>query len=344
VRNQFHHVIDVAATVLEVAGLPEPISVHGVQQKPLEGVSMAYSFDDAKAAERHETQYFEMFVNRGIYHKGWTAVTRHSTPWIMQPKLPAYDDDVWELYDTNKDWSQAHDLSMEMPDKLKELQRLFLIEAVKYNVLPLDDRRVERFNSDLAGRPTLIKGNAQILFPGMGRLGENVVLNLKNKSCAVTADLEFPDKAEGVIVAQGGEFGGWSLYTKDGMLKYCYNLFGVRRFNIESTAPMPAGKHQVRMEFAYDGGGLAKGGGVTLFLDGNKVGEGRVEGTQPMLFSADETLDVGNEGSSTVTPDYTARTSKFNGMINWVQLDAGLDDHDHLITPEERLQVAMVRQ
>jgi arylsulfatase len=343
VRNQFHHVIDVAATVLEVAGLPEPVSVHGVQQKPLEGVSMAYSFNDAKAAERHETQYFEMFVNRGIYHKGWTAVTRHSTPWIMA-KLPAYDDDVWELYDTNKDWSQAHDLSKEMPDKLKELQRLFLIEAVKYNVLPLDDRRVERFNSDLAGRPTLIKGNKQLLFPGMGRLTENVVLNLKNKSCSVTAELEFPDKAEGVIVAQGGEFGGWSLYARDGKLKYCYNMFGVNRFYTESATPLPAGKHQVRMEFAYDGGGLAKGGNVTLFLDGSKIGEGRVAATQPMMFSGDETLDVGNENSSTVTPDYTAGTSKFNGTIHWVQLDAGLDDHDHLITPEERLQVAMVRQ
>ena len=344
VRNQFHHVIDVAATILEVAGLPEPIAVHGVQQKPLEGVSMAYSFNEAQAAERHETQYFEMFVNRGIYHKGWTAVSRHSTPWVLTAKLPAYDEDVWELYDTNKDWSQAHDLAKEMPEKLKQLQRLFLIEAVKYNVLPLDDRRVERFNSDLAGRPTLIKGNSQLLFPGMGRLTENVVLNLKNKSCSVTAEVEFSAKATGVIVAQGGEFGGWSLYANNGKLKYCYNLFGIERFYIESATPLPAGKHQVRMEFAYDGGGLAKGGNVTLYLDGSPVGHGRVAGTQPMLFSADETLDVGNENSSTVTPDYTARTSKFNGTIHWVQLDAGLDDQDHLITPEERLHVAMARQ
>src|SRR5262249_27069111 len=162
VRHQFHHVIDVAPTVLEAAGLPEPTFVHGVQQKPLEGVSMRYSFDEAAAAERHQTQYFEMFVNRGLYHKGWTAVTRHSTPWVMAA-LPPYDADVWELYGPD-DWTQARNLASQMPDKLAELQRLFLIEATKYNVLPLDDRRVERFNPDLAGRPTLIKGNRQLLF------------------------------------------------------------------------------------------------------------------------------------------------------------------------------------
>ena len=173
VRNQFHHVIDVAPTVLEAAGLPEPKTVHGVEQKPIEGVSMRYAFDDAGAAERHETQYFEMFCNRGIYDKGWTAVTRHSTPWVLEP-LPPFADDTWELYDTNTDWSQAHDLAAEMPEKLDELKALFMEEARKYNVLPLDDRRVERFNSDLAGRPTLIKGNSQLLFGGMGRLSENV--------------------------------------------------------------------------------------------------------------------------------------------------------------------------
>ncbi len=189
-RDQFAHVIDIAPTILEAAGLPQPVFVNGVQQKPIEGVSMAYAFNDAKAAERHETQYFEMAGNRGIYHKGWTAVTRHSTPWLlMGEKTPAFDDDVWELYDTNKDWSQANDLSKQMPEKLHELQRLFLIEATKYNVLPLDDRKVERFNADLAGRPVLIKGNSQILFGSMGRLSENCVLNLKNKSYSVTAEI-----------------------------------------------------------------------------------------------------------------------------------------------------------
>ena len=343
-RTQFHHVIDIAATVLEAAGLPEPISVHGVQQRPLEGVSMAYSFDDAKAADRHETQYFEMFVNRGIYHKGWTAVTRHSVPWMFNAKLPPYDDDVWELY-APTDWTQAHNIAAENPQMLMELQRLFLIECVKYNVLPLDDRRIERLNPDTAGRPTLIQGRSQLLFSGMGRLTENTVLNIKNRSHAVTAEVVLPaGRVNGVIIAQGGEFGGWSLYAKDSKLKYCYNLFGVRQFYTESGAPLPAGKHQVRIEFAYAGGGLAKGGNVTLFVDGQQVGEGQVAATVPMIFSADETLDVGNETGSTVTPDYTTETSKFNGIINRIQLDQGADDHDHLISPEERLNLAMARQ
>ncbi len=342
-RSQFHHVIDVAPTVLEVAGIPEPTFVHGIQQKPYEGVSMAYSFNAPVAAERHETQYFEMLVNRGLYHKGWTAVTRHSTPWVMA-QLPAYDDDVWELY-APTDWTQAHNIAADNPAMLKELQRLFLIEGVKYNVFPLDDRRIERFNADLAGRPTLIKGKSQMLFSGMGRLTENVVLNIKNKSWSVTAEVILPaTDAQGVIIAQGGAFGGWSFYTKDGRLKFCYNLFGLHRFTTESTSSLGSGKHQVRMEFAYAGGGLAKGGIVTLYVDGQKTGEGQLPATQPMIFSGDETCDVGNETGSSVSDDYTAETSKFNGVINWIQLDQGMDDFDHLISPEERLTVAMARQ
>ena len=345
-RTQFHHIIDVAATVLDAAGLPEPVMVHGVQQMPLHGVSMLYSFDDAQAAERHATQYFEMFVNRGIYHKGWTAVTRHSTPWVMTPQLPAYDDDVWELYAPD-DWSQARDLAKDNPDKLKELQRLFLIEAVKYQVLPLDDRRVERLNSDLAGRPLLVKGNRQILFGGMGRLTENSVVVIKNKSHAITAEIVVSNgSANGVMIAQGGAFGGFSLYAKDGKPAYCYNLFGLQRFKVYGDTPIPSGEHQVRMEFAYDGGGLAKGGNVTLYLDGKKVGEGRVNGTQPMLFSADETTDVGRDSATPVSDDYGPKDSEFTGKVKWVEIDLGADaeDADHLITPEERLRVAMARQ
>jgi arylsulfatase len=343
VRDQFSHVIDVAATVLEAAGLPEPVLVEGVQQKPYEGTSMLYSFDDAGAAERHETQYFEMWVNRGIYHKGWTACTRHSLPW-GPAALPAYDDDRWELYAPD-DWTQAHDLAGEMPEKLRDLQRLFLIEAVKYNVLPLDDRQVERVNSEMAGRPTLTRGTSQLLFGGMGRLGENTVLNLKNKSCAVTAEVVLGEEpANGTIVAHGGAFGGWSLYARDGRLKYCYNVLGIKRFYAESEAALPPGRHQVRMEFAYDGGGLAKGGDVTLYLDGERIGEGRVDLTQPLVFSMDETLDVGRENATAVAEDYGPRESAFTGKVEWVQLDQGADDHDHLISPEERIRVAMVRQ
>ncbi len=346
VRSQFHHVIDIAPTVLETAGLPEPKTVHGVEQRPIEGVSMRYAFDDGGAAERRETQYFEMFCNRGIYDQGWTAVTRHSTPWVME-ELPPFADDTWELYDTNTDWSQAHDLAAEMPEKLEELKALFLEEARKYNVLPLDDRRVERFNSDIAGRPVLITGKSQLLFGGMGRLTENAVINVKNKSHSVTAELEVPDGgAEGVIVAQGGAFAGWSLYAKGGKPKYCYNLFGVQRFHAEGDREIPSGTHQVRMEFAYDGGGLGKGGTVTLYLDGEKTGEGRVEGTVPMIFSADETCDVGSDTASPVSDDYTSEASRFTGKVEWVQIDIddAAEDLDHLITPEERLHIAMARQ
>jgi hypothetical protein len=347
IRSHFHHVIDVAPTVLEAAGVPQPTLVNGVAQRPIEGVSMAYSFDGANEPGRHETQYFEMFCNRGIYNEGWTAVTRHSTPWVVGGELPALDDDVWELYDTNTDWSQARDLADEMPEKLAELQQLWLEEARKYNVLPLDDRRIERFNAELVGRPELVKGNSQLLFGGMGRLSENSLINIKNKSHAVTAEIEVPENgAEGVIIAQGGAFAGWSLYAKDGRPKYCYNLLGLRRFMIETDTRIPSGTHQVRMEFAYDGGGLAKGGTVTLYLDGDNVGEGRVEGTVPLIFSADETADVGQDTASPVSDDYEGKSSVFTGKVNWVQIDLGDDaqDADHLITTEERLRVAMARQ
>jgi arylsulfatase A-like enzyme len=348
VRNQFSHVIDVASTVLEAAGLPEPAMVNGVQQSPYEGTSMLYSFNDAKAPERHETQYFEMFCNRGIYHKGWSAVTKHRTPWAMGgEKMPAFDDDVWELYDGSKDWTQSNDLSKKMPEKLHELQRLWLIEAVKFNVLPLDDRQIERFVPEMAGRPTLIKGNRQLLFAGMGRLSENSVVSIKNKSFAVTADLDVPAKgAEGVMIAQGGRFGGWSLYAKGGKAKFVYNVLGIKSFEIESTSPIPAGKTQVRMEFKYDGGGPGKGGNVTLYCGGKAVGNGRVDQTQGFVFSADETTDIGYESGTSVSSDYNAHTSKFNGKIHWVQIDLDKDaqDADHFISPEERLRIAMARQ
>jgi hypothetical protein len=281
-----------------------------------------------------------MFVNRGIYHRGWTAVTRHSTPWVMAP-LPPIDDDVWELYGPD-DWTQAHDIAAENPGKLHELQRLFLIEATKYHVLPLDDRRVERFNADLAGRPQLIEGRTQILFGGMGRLSENSLLVVKNKSHAVTAEITVPDGgADGVIVAQGGAFGGWSMYLKDGKPAYCYNLFGLQRFKVYADAAVPAGDHQVRMEFAYD-----EGGTVTLYVDGQKAGEGRVDGTQPMAFSADEGTDVGSDSATPVSDDHDSKGSTFTGRVRWVQIDIdeAAEDLDHLITPEERYRIAMARQ
>jgi arylsulfatase len=342
-RHQFHHVIDVAKTVLQVCGLPEPAMVNSIEQAPLEGVSMVASFNDAKAPETHEVQYFEMFGNRGIYHQGWTAVTKHRTPWTADQPGPL-DADKWELYEPG-DWTQANDVAGKNPQKLAELQRLWLIEATKYNVVPVDDRSFERINPDIAGRPQLIKGNTQLLFSGM-HISEGSVVSLKNKSHSVTAEITLPQRggAEGVVVTQGGAVGGWVLYAKGGKLKYCYNFFGIQHYMIEATAPIPPGKHQVRMEFKYDGGGLAKGGGVTLYYDGKAVGSGRVEMTIPMGYSADEACDVGRDTGSPASPDYGPTGNQFSGEIHWVELAMGEDDQSHLITPEQLFNRAMARE
>jgi arylsulfatase len=347
IRSQFTHVIDVAPTILDVAGLPQPESVNGIQQAPIEGVSMRATFDNPKAAEIRETQYFEMFGNRGIYHHGWTAVTKHRTPWLLiGAKTVPFDEDVWELY-ADTDWTQAEDLAAKNPDKLRELQRQFVIEAARYKVLPLDDRVGERMNPDTAGRPTLIRGQTQLLFGGMGRLGENCVLSIKNKSHSVTAEVVVPEKgAEGVLIAQGANIGGWSLYAKGGKLKYCYNLAGVQHFFVESTHPLPAGRHQVRMEFAYAGGGLGKGGKVTLFVDGQPVGEGQIPMTQAMIFSADDGADVGEDSGAPVSPDYGPVGNAFNGEVRGVQLSIVDDPNNagHLVQPEDAIRAAMGRQ
>lgn len=346
IRTQFTHVIDVAPTVLDVAGLPQPEYVNGIQQDAIEGVSMRYSFDDASAPERHHTQYFEIFGNRGIYHQGWTAVTKHRTPWLLVgAKMPPFDQDAWELY-SDTDWSQAKDLAKERPEKLRELQRQFLIEATRYKVLPLDDRTSERMNSDTAGRPTLIRGKTQLLFGGMGRLGENCVLNLKNKSHSVTADVEVPKSgAEGVIACQGANIGGWTLYAKNGKLKYCYNLVGVQHFFVESRDALPTGKCQVRMEFAYAGGGLGKGGKVSLYVNGKQVGQGDVPMTQAIVFSADDGADVGEDSGAPVSPDYGPVGNGFNGEVKGVLLSIADDpaNSDHLVTPADALRAALGR-
>jgi arylsulfatase len=289
-----------------------------------------------------------MIGNRGIYHKGWTAVTKHRTPWVMGlVKTIPFDDDVWELYDTAKDWTQTHDLSKDMPDKLHELQRLWLIEATKYNVLPLDDRMSERCNPDISGRPQLIRGNRQMLYGGMKRLSPHSIVSLGNKSFALTAEVVVPDAgATGVIFALGGITGGMSLYVKEGIPTYCYNFLGLKYFIIRGTQKIPKGKHQLRLEFAYDGKGLGKGGTVSFFIDGKKCGEGRVEMTQPFAYSADETADVGMEAGSPVSPEYGSHDNAFNGTINWLEIDvdkAALDQ-DHILSPEERFRVAMTFQ
>ncbi len=343
-RHQFCHVIDVAPTILELAGIPEPHTVHGVTQSPMEGTSMSYSFDAADAPERHDLQYFEILGNRGIYFQGMSAVTKHRTPWELTGKPPPFDDDVWELYDGEKDPTQSHDLARKLPDKLRELQRLWLIEASRYQVLPLDDRAAERFVPALAGRPAFVQGQSQTFFGGMGRLSENSVVSIKNKSFSVTAEVEVPEAgAEGVLIAQGGAFGGWSLETKRGKAKFVYNLCGVRNYEVEAQKKVPAGRHQVRAEFAYDGGGVAKGGTVSLYYDGKQVGEGRVERTIPFVFSADETTDVGRDSGTPVSPDQTGEHGAFNGHIEWVRLDTGTPNNDHIV-PEAQIRIALGRQ
>ncbi|MBB6343516.1 arylsulfatase [Nonomuraea muscovyensis] len=347
VRHQWHHVIDVLPTVLEITGLPEPYSVDGVAQRPVEGVSMLYSFADADAPERHTTQYFEMFGNRGIYHQGWTAVTRHRIPWETGAQgMRSFDEDVWELYDTSADWSQAHDLAREHPDRLARLKEQFLVEAAKYQVFPLDDRGFERANPEIAGRPDVLAGRTSMtLHAGMRHLQENTVPNVKNKSHTVTAEIEVPGGgADGVIVAQGGRFGGWSLYLHEGRPVYCYNYFGKQYVYVRAPEVLAPGPHTVRFEFAYDGGGMGKGGSGLLAVDGAKVAEARIEATVPFAFSADETLDVGTDSASPVSADYGSTGNSFTGAIRYVRIDIGDDDHSDLESAEHRHHRIMTRQ
>ncbi len=344
IRNQFHHVIDLAPTVLEAAGLPEPVQVHGVTQEPIQGVSMRYSFDDGGAADRHETQYFEMFCNRGIYHQGWSAITKHRTPWKLQGAGVPFDEDVWELYDGTSDWTQAHDLAKKNPAKLADLQRLFLIEATKYNVFPLDDRMVERVNPEMAGRPQLVRGNSQTLFDGMIGLQENCMLNLKNKSHSITAEIVVDGDPNGVIVNEGGQTGGWVLYIQDGRPIYHYNFLGMQRSTIAANEKLSPGQHQVRLEFDYDGDGIGKGGTATLYVDGNEAASGRIERTHAFNYSLCETGGVGTDAGSPVAPDYGPGDNTFTGQINWVRLETGTDSHDHLLDPEQLMHFAMTRQ
>ncbi|HZJ44357.1 MAG TPA: arylsulfatase [Pyrinomonadaceae bacterium] len=318
VRSQWHHVIDVAPTILEAAGLPEPKSVNGTVQTPFEGVSMLYSFNDAKAPTRHTTQYFEIFGNRAIYNDGWLARTIHRAAWEFKPR-GTLEADVWELFDTRADFSLANDLAKDNPAKLKEMQALFLTEAVKYHVLPLDDRTLERLNAANVGRPELMGGRTSLnVFDGMVGMSENAFINVKNRSHTVTAEVE--NGTNGAIVAQAGRFGGWSLYVKDGKPMYTYNFLGLKEYTVAANEALPAGKATIRFEFVYDGNGTGKGGVGTLFVNGKKVASGRIEQTQCCMFSADEGTDVGTDEGTAVSSGY-AVPFKFNGKIKKVTIE-----------------------
>jgi arylsulfatase len=298
----------------------------------MDGVSMRYTFDAPDAPDRRRTQYFEMCANRGIYHEGWMAVTRHGTPWEMVPtgRRP-FSDDVWELYDLTRDWTQAHDLAREHPDRLRALQDLFLVEAAKNQVFPLDDRVTERENPVLAGRVDLFDGRRSVTYRGrMRRFTEETSPNVKNRSHSIVADVEIATGgaaaaggAEGVIIAQGGRFGGWSLYCVRGCVHYAYNYFGMRHYRVLASEPVPPGRHEIRMDFRYDGSGVGKGGTVVLEVDGEKRAEGRVEQTIPYYFSFDETLDVGVDLGTPVTDDYPEAGNGFSGVLHTVRLDLG---------------------
>ena len=323
IRTQFSHVIDVAPTILEAAGLPEPKVVDGTPQIPMEGVSMVYTFDDVKAKDRHTTQYFEIAGNRAIYHDGWLARTIHRAPWEPKVRNPLQHD-LWELYNVSSDFSLADDVAAKNPQKLAQMEALFMSEAEKHHVLPLDDRFFERALAEAVGRPDLMAGRTSLtLSEGMTGMLENVFINVKNRSKTITAEIEVPQGgANGTIIVQGGRFGGWSLYVKDGAPAYDYNFLGLMRSSITSTKRLVPGKSTIRFEFAYDGGGLGKGGLGTLFVNGEQVAQGRIEHTQGMIFSADETADVGIDlGTPVVEAIGSEEQSRFSGHITKVTVE-----------------------
>ncbi|MGZ8159295.1 MAG: arylsulfatase [Methylobacter sp.] len=320
VRSQFHHVIDIAPTIYQAAGIPAPHSVDGIEQRPLEGVGMNYSFDNAAAPDTRKTQYFEMTGNRAIYHDGWFAGTIHRAPWEVKPRRPLTED-IWELYNVNEDFSQANNLADKNPEKLAELQQKFMEEAVKYNVLPIDDRSIERFDPVIAGRPDLMNGRTSLtLYEGATGIPENAFINVKNTSLTITAEINVPAKASGVLICQGGDFGGWTFYLKDGNPGYTYNWLGLEQFTVSSKQKVAAGKHTLKLDFAYQGGGRGLGGIAGIFLDGTKIGEGKIGKTQSNAFGIDETADVGVDQNTPVNLAYKGK-SKFTGKINKITVE-----------------------
>jgi len=318
VRSQFHHVIDVAPTVYDAVGVPAPRMVNGIEQRPMEGVAMNYSFDNAAAPDARRTQYFEMIGNRAIYHEGWFAGTIHKAPWEAAPRRPL-SEDVWELYNVDEDFSQANDLAQQNPAKLEELKKVFMDEAVKHNVLPIDDRSIERFDPVIAGRPDLMNGRTKLtLYEGARGIPENAFINVKNTSLTITAEVEVPANATGVLLCQGGDFGGWSFYMLDGKPTYTYNWVGLETYTITSEQSVSAGKHTIQFDFTYEGG---RGGAGTgrISLNGEKVAEGRIAKTNSNTFGIDESADVGVDENTPVTPAYAGR-EKFNGKIGSVTI------------------------
>jgi arylsulfatase A-like enzyme len=319
IRSQFSHVIDIAPTVFEVCKVPAPKTVNGVEQDPIEGKSLVYSFNDAAAKETHTVQYFEMFGNRAIYKDGWYARTIHRPAWDKKP-LQTLDKDPWELYNSNEDFSLSNNVAAQNPEKLKELQALFMTEAEKYHVLPIDDRLLERTDAKAVGRPDVMGDRTSVTYgEGMKGMGIDIFINTRNTSYTITSEVEVAANANGVMVCQGGRFGGFSFYLRNGRPSFTYNYLGLAIYNIVSTKALTAGKHTIVYNFNYDGGGLGKGGTGTITVDGSKVSEGRIERTQPGIFSVDDLADVGTDDGTPVT-NYGA-SPHFNGKLDKVKIE-----------------------
>ena len=322
IRQQWHHVNDVASTVLEAAKLPAPKSINGVEQIPMDGVSMLYAVDNAEAEDRHKTQYFEMFGNRAIYHEGWLARVVHMVPWVGKPRA-AFADETWELYNIEEDFSLVNNLAEENPEKLKEMQDLFEKEAIENNVYPLDDRLYERFNAKIAGRPDLMGDRKSLtLAQGMEGILENTFLNVKNTSKTIVADVSLKGNDHGIILCQGGKFGGWALYMNNGKPAYTYNYFGLESYTISSSEALPSGDAEIKLDYQYDGDGTGEGGVAKIYVNGALVAEGRVEKSVPAVFSADETADVGKDDATQVADKVFANVeeSEFTGYVNKVTI------------------------
>jgi arylsulfatase len=343
IRTQFHHVIDIAPTILEAVGVQSPSVLNGVPQKPIEGTSMVYTFDNEKAPSKRRTQYFEMFANRAIYNDGWIACTTPPlAPWAVGKTIDV-DDYKWELYNVDQDFSEANDLAEKNPKKLREMQDLFWIEAAKYNVLPLDNSKIERM--DVTNRPSLTKGRSLFTFySGQVRIPEGSAPDIKNKSFKISAEVEIPEGgAEGVIATQGGRFNGWGLYILAGKLTFHYNLVGVERTSITGPDQLVGGEHTVVVDFNYDGPGFGKGGTATLLVDGKVVADGKIPRTIPFRISADETLDFGEDTGTPVSEDYKV-PFKFTGTLNKVIInleEAKLNAQDQKAMEEAEGQEAV---
>jgi arylsulfatase A-like enzyme len=319
VRSQFTHVIDIAPTIFEACKIPAPKEVNGIKQDPIEGTSMLYSFNDAKAKERHTTQYFEMFGNRAIYHEGWYARTIHRPAWKQKPTT-SLKEDTWDLYNSNEDFSLSNNLASKNPEKLKELQAIFMKDAEKYHVLPIDDRLLERTDAKSVGRPDVMGERTKVTYgEGMKGMGVDVFISTRNTSYTITSEVEVKEKANGVMVCQGGRFGGFSFYLKEGKPAFAYNYLGLESYNVQSDKDLKPGKHTIVYDFKYDGNGLGKGGSGTITVDGNKVAEGQLAKTQPGIFSVDDLADVGTDDGTPVA-DYGA-SSHFKGKLNKVTIE-----------------------